>query len=76
MIHVVVKDVNLPDGTPLWVPLGGGQVIGRIVLNGGSATMQPWMLAISTLRQQSIQIDGQAPGGNVLQSAVLSGTFG
>lgn len=74
VIHVSVKDVNLPNGTPLWVTVGG-QVIGRIVLNGGSATMQPWTLAISTLRKQSIQIYTQVPTGNV-QSPVLSGGFG
>ena len=56
VIRVSVTNVNLPNGTPLWVTLGGGQVIGRIVLNGGSATMSPWTLAISTLRKQSIQI--------------------
>ena len=67
VIRVSVKNVNLPNGTPLWVTLGGGQVIGRIVLNGGSATMSPWTLAISTLRKQSIQIYTQPPSGNTLR---------
>jgi hypothetical protein len=75
VIHVSVKNVNLPNGTVLWVTLGGGQAIGRIVLNGGSATMAPWTLAISSLRKQSIQIYSQPPSGNSLRSPVLSGPF-
>jgi hypothetical protein len=39
VIRVSVKNVNLPDGTVLWVTLSGGQPIGRIVLSGGGATM-------------------------------------
>jgi hypothetical protein len=75
VIHVSVKNVNLPTGTVLWVTLGGSRTIGRFVLNGGSATMASWTLAISSLRKQSIQIYSQPPSGNSLQSPVRSGPF-
>jgi hypothetical protein len=74
IIRVSVKDVNLPNGTVLWVTLGG-EPIGRITLNSGTATMQPWTLAISTLRKQGVLIYTQPPTGDLTQVPVLSGAF-
>jgi hypothetical protein len=74
VIHVSVKNVNLPNGTVLWVTLGGAP-IGRLVINNGAATMQPYTLAISTLRKQGILIYTQPPTGSLTQQPVLSGGF-
>jgi putative Ig domain-containing protein/ASPM-SPD-2-Hydin domain-containing protein len=73
-IKASVKDVNLPNGTVLWVALGG-RVIGRIVLNNGTATMAPWVTTQS-LRQQGISVDTQPPSGDPTRVPVLSGKFG
>jgi hypothetical protein len=75
VITASVKNVNLPNGTVLWVTLGGGEVIGQITLSGGSGTMATWTLAISTLRKQGIQIFTQPPTGNPIQTPILSGGF-
>jgi hypothetical protein len=55
VVRASVKNVNLPNGTVLWVTLGG-EPIGRIILSGGAGTMQPWTLPFSTLRKQSMGI--------------------
>jgi hypothetical protein len=74
VVRVSVKNVNLPDGTTLWVTLGGGPV-GRITLSNGSATMQPYTLPQSTLRKQGILIYTQPPTGDLTQVPILSGAF-
>jgi hypothetical protein len=74
IIHANVKNVNLPDGTVLWVTLGG-EPIGRITLSGGAGTMAQWTLAISTLRKQSMGVFTQPPTGSLTQKPLLSGPF-
>jgi hypothetical protein len=74
IIRASVKNVNLPNGTVLWVTLGG-EPIGRITLTGGAGTMAPWTLAISTLRKQSMVIYRQPPSGTLTQNPLLSGPF-
>jgi hypothetical protein len=74
VIRASVKNVNLPNGTALWVTLGG-EPIGRVTLSNRAATMQPWTLAIGTLRKQSIGVFTQPPTGALAQSPVLSGPF-
>jgi hypothetical protein len=37
--------------------------------------MQPWTLAISTLRKQGVLVFTRPPAGSVLETAVLSGPF-
>jgi hypothetical protein len=74
VIRASVKNVNLPNGTVLWVTLGG-EPIGRITLSNGAGTMAPWTLAISTLRKQGMGIFTQPPTGTVPQNPILSGPF-
>jgi hypothetical protein len=74
IIRATVKNVNLPNGTVLWVTLGG-EPIGRLTLSNGAATMQPWTLAISTLRKQAMGVFTQPPTGTLAQSPILSGPF-
>jgi Putative Ig domain/Abnormal spindle-like microcephaly-assoc'd, ASPM-SPD-2-Hydin len=74
VITASVKDVNLPNGTVLWVTLGG-EPIGRITLSGGAGTMAPWTLVISTLRKQAMGVFTQPPTATSNQSPLLSGPF-
>lgn len=71
-ITVSVKDVNLPDGTVLWVTLG--QPIGTITIAHGAGTMKPFILA-SDLRKKSIAIYRQPPPLAFGQAPILSGPF-
>jgi hypothetical protein len=75
-ITAQVKNVNLPDGTVLWVALSGGGTIGRITLTNHSATM-PAFVTTASLRQQSMLVYRNPPlGGATAQTPILSGTFG
>jgi hypothetical protein len=74
VITASVKSVNLPNGTVLWVSLGG-EPIGTITLSNGGGTMPPWTLAISTLRKQAMGIFTSPPTGSAPQSPLLSGPF-
>jgi hypothetical protein len=74
IIRVSVSNVNVPNGTVLWVTLGG-EPIGRLTISNGAATMQPYTLAISTLRKQGVLVFSQPPSGALIQTAVLSGAF-
>jgi hypothetical protein len=73
VIRASVKNVNLPDGTVLWVTLGG-EPIGTITLSKGGGTMAPWT-TISSLRKQGMGVFTQPPTGTSPQSAILSGPF-
>ena len=74
IIRASVKNVNLPNGTVLWVTLGG-EPIGRITLSSGAGTMAPWTLAISTLRKQAMGVFSAPPTGSLTESPLLSGPF-
>jgi hypothetical protein len=74
IITATVKNVNLPNGTVIWVTLGG-EPIGTITLSNGGGRMPPWTLAISTLRKQGMGIFTQPPTGSSPQSPLLSGPF-
>jgi putative Ig domain-containing protein/ASPM-SPD-2-Hydin domain-containing protein len=74
VIRASVQNVSLPNGTVLWVTLGG-EPIGRITLTNGAGTMAPWTLAISTLRKQGMGVFSQPPTGSTPQSPLLSGPF-
>jgi putative Ig domain-containing protein/HYDIN/CFA65/VesB family protein len=69
-----VSNVNLPNGTILWVTLGG-EPIGRITLSGGAGSMSPWTLPVSTLRKQGMGIFTAPPTNSVTDVPILSGPF-
>ena len=74
VITASVRNVNLPNGTVVWVTLGG-EPIGQITLNGGAGSMAPWTLAISTLRKQGMAIFTAPPTNLVTDVAIMSGPF-
>ncbi|HMC72605.1 MAG TPA: choice-of-anchor D domain-containing protein, partial [Mycobacteriales bacterium] len=65
-----VKDVNLPNGTVLWVAVG--RVVGTITLNNGSGSMKPFVYT-NSLRKQSMAIYRQPPQPGA--TPILSGGF-
>jgi hypothetical protein len=73
-IDVSVKNVNVPNGTVLWVTMSGGPPIGTITIDNGAATMRPFVLA-SDLRKKGIAIYGQPPQLVFGQAPVLTGPF-
>ena len=74
MITASVNGVNLPNGTVLWVTLGG-EPMGLITLQGGGGSMAPWTLPVSTLRKQGIGIFTAPPTNSVTDVPILSGPF-
>jgi hypothetical protein len=72
-IRASVKSVNLPNGTVVWVTLGG-EPIGRITLSNGAGTMAPWVTT-GSLRKQGMGVFTQPPTGTVPQNPILSGPF-
>jgi hypothetical protein len=73
VIHASVQNVNLPNGTVLWVTLGG-EPIGVITLSAGSGTMAPWTYT-NSLRKQGLLIFSAPPIGSPTDPLVLSGGF-
>jgi hypothetical protein len=74
VVTASVSNVNLPNGTVLWVTLGG-EPIGRITLSGGSGSMAPWTLPVSTLRKQGMAIFTGPPTNSVTDVPIMSGPF-
>jgi Putative Ig domain/Abnormal spindle-like microcephaly-assoc'd, ASPM-SPD-2-Hydin len=69
-ITAVVKNVNLPTGTVLYVTVG--RVVGTIKLSNGSGSMKPFVLN-SDLRKKSMQVYAQPPAPGV--NPILTGPF-
>jgi hypothetical protein len=73
-INVSVSNVNLPNGTVLWVTMTSGPTIGTITLNNGAGTMQRFILN-SDLRKKGIAIYRQPQPNPITVAPVLSGPF-
>jgi hypothetical protein len=69
-ITASVKNVNLPNGTVLYVTVG--RVVGTITLSNGSGSMKPFVLN-SDLRKKSMSIYNQPPGPGA--TGILGGGF-
>jgi hypothetical protein len=54
VINASVRNVNLPDGTVLWVALSG-RPIGTITLSGGAGSIRPYVYP-SELRKLQVQV--------------------
>jgi hypothetical protein len=71
-INVSVKNVNVPNGTVLWVTMG--RPIGTLTISNGAATMKPYVLN-SDLRKKSVAIYGQPPQLASGLAPILTGPF-
>jgi hypothetical protein len=73
VITASVRNVNVPNGTVLWVTLGG-EPIGQITVSGHAGSMAPWV-TVASLRKTAMGVFAQPPTGTSTQAPLLSGPF-
>jgi hypothetical protein len=74
LLSVQVKDVNLPDGTQLWVTLDFGPV-GTITLRGGSGTMATYNMGRSGVSNDDVRVYSALPDVSTSQQILIGGAF-
>jgi Putative Ig domain/Abnormal spindle-like microcephaly-assoc'd, ASPM-SPD-2-Hydin len=74
LLSVQVKDVNLPDGTQLWVTLDFGSV-GTITLSGGSGTMATYNMGRFGVSRDQIRVNSALPDVSGAQQILIGGAF-
>jgi hypothetical protein len=70
-LSVTVKNVNLPNGTVLWVTFDGNPV-GEITLNSGSGTMPTYNLGHFAVRRDRVTVFDSLPDASPFQQ-ILTG---
>lgn len=74
LLSVQVNDVNLPDGTQLWVTLDFGPV-GTITLRGGSGTMATYNMGRFGVSRDQIRVNSALPDVSGAQEILIGGSF-
>jgi len=74
LLSVQVKDVNLPDGTQLWVTLDFGPV-GTITLRGGSGTTATYNMGFFAVSRDAIRVYSALPDISTSQQILIGGAF-
>ena len=74
LLSVQVKDVNLPDGSVLWVTLDFGPV-GTITLRGGSGTMPTNNMGHFGVSNDDIRVYSALPDISSSQQILIGGAF-
>src|SRR3954468_22743739 len=74
LLSVQVKDVNLPDGTVLWVTLDFGPV-GTITLRAGSGTMPTYNMGRFGVSNDDVRVYGALPDVSTSQQILIGGAF-
>jgi Putative Ig domain/HYDIN/CFA65/VesB-like, Ig-like domain len=74
LLSVRVSDVNLPDGTRLWVTLDFGPV-GTITLSGGSGTMPTYNLGQFGVSNDDVRVYSALPDVAGSQQILIGGAF-
>ena len=74
LLSVQVSDVNLPDGTRLWVTLDFGPV-GTITLRGGSGTMATYNMGGFGVSRDQIRVNSALPDVSGAQEILIGGSF-
>jgi Putative Ig domain/Abnormal spindle-like microcephaly-assoc'd, ASPM-SPD-2-Hydin len=74
ILSVQVKNVNLPDGTQLWVTLDFGPV-GTITLRGGSGTMPSYNMGRFGVSRDQIRVNSALPDVSTAQQILIGGSF-
>jgi hypothetical protein len=69
-----VKNVNLPNGTQLWVSLDGLPV-GTITLSRGSGSMTPYNLGRFGVSMDQLKVFSSLPDISTFQQILSGGTF-
>jgi hypothetical protein len=74
LLSVQVTNVNLPDGTQLWVTLDFGPV-GTITLQGGSGTMATYNMGRFGVSRDQIRVNSALPDVSGAQQILIGGAF-
>ena len=74
LLSVRVSNVNLADGTQLWVTLDFGPV-GTITLRGGSGTMATYNLGRFGVSRDQIRVNSALPDVAGAQQILIGGSF-
>jgi hypothetical protein len=74
LLNVSVGNVNLPDGTQLWVTLDFGPV-GTITLRGGSGTMATYDMGRFGVSRDQIRVYSALPDVAGAQQILIGGSF-
>jgi hypothetical protein len=74
LLSVQVKNVNLPDGTQLWVTLDFGPV-GTITLRGGAGTMATYDMGRFGVSRDQIRVNSALPDVAGAQQILIGGAF-
>jgi Abnormal spindle-like microcephaly-assoc'd, ASPM-SPD-2-Hydin/Putative Ig domain len=74
ILSVQVKNVNLPDGTQLWVTLDFGPV-GTITLRAGSGTMASYNMGRFGVSRDQIRVNSALPDVSTAQQILIGGSF-
>lgn len=74
LLSVQVKDVNLPDGTQLWVTLDF-QAVGTITLRGGSGTMATYNMGDFGVSRDQVRVESALPDVSTSEEILIGGSF-
>ena len=74
LLTVQVKDVNLPDGTQLWVTLDFGPV-GTITLRGGSGAMATYNMGRFGVSNDDVRVYSALPDVSSFRQILIGGAF-
>ena len=74
LLSVSVKNVNLPDGTRLWVTLDFGAV-GTITLQRGSGTMARYNMGDFGVSRDQVRVNSALPDVSTAQQILIGGSF-
>ncbi len=75
ILSVGVKDVNLPDGTQLWVTLDF-KPVGTITLAGHSGNMNPYDMGDFGVSRDQVRVYSSLPDAGTFQQILIGGSFG
>jgi hypothetical protein len=74
LLNVSVRNVNLPDGSVLWVTLDFGAV-GTITLRGGAGTMPTYNMGRFGVSRDQIRVNSALPDVAGAQEILIGGSF-
>ena len=74
LLSVQVKNVNLPDGTQLWVTLDF-MPVGIITLRGGSGTMPRYNMGRFGVSRDQVRVNTALPDVSTSQQILIGGSF-
>jgi hypothetical protein len=74
LLAVQVSNVNLPDGTQLWVTLDF-KAVGTITLRGGSGTMPTYNMGRFGVSRDQVRVYSALPDVSTAQQILIGGSF-